>query len=64
MIAASAMKLMKSPSVTMTALISGPCSTGRMMIRSTSPPMTKPDARATRSASQNEYPAWITCSAR
>ena len=41
------MKPTKTPSVTMTALISGPVSTGRTMTRSTSAPMTKPETSAT-----------------
>ena len=49
---ARAMKPTKIPRVTMTALSSGPFSTGRMMTRSTMPPITKPDTRAASSASQ------------
>ena len=46
MIAARATKPTNRPSVTMTALISGPFSTGRTISRSRTPPSTKPDTSA------------------
>ena len=60
---ASAMSPTNRPSVTMTALISGPFSTGRTMTRSTRPPSTKPLASAATVASTYESVRLSTSSA-
>ena len=49
---AKAIRLMKMPRVTMTALISGPVSTGRTTTRSRTAPSRKPEIRAATRPSQ------------
>ena len=51
-IPASASSTMNRPRVTITALIGGLSSTGRMIVRSTTAPSTKPAAMAATNATQ------------